>query len=181
MGSRDSRLKRLENPRTPRGTRNGRRAVTRQEIEERERRWFEEIAAKHPERVDDYLEALEELHPALEDLPEDATRVEVRDATDAYFEARQRFEHGYVSGHCCEDCGRAAVHYKETGHEGTCQHCGGVTSSHGYWYKRVIPLEKLEGEITATQRMGYEERAAHLTALMERRLLGENEDERNGD
>lgn len=178
MGSRDSRLKRLENPRTPRGTRNGRRAVTLQEIAERERQRYETIATEHPERVPDYLEAKAELGRALQEH-EEGTR-EYHDALDDFLEAEQLFEQGWVSGHSCEDCGRAAVHHKETGYEGTCQHCGGVTSYYGYWHKNIIPLEKLEGEITATQRMGYEENAAHLIALMERRLRAKTTNERSG-
>lgn len=67
------------------------------------------------------------------------------------------------------------------GYEQTCGHCGGVTSYYGYWHKNIIPLEKLEAEIGATRRMGYEENAAHLAALMERRLMDENDDERKGD
>jgi replicative DNA helicase len=142
------------------------------DLEERSRQEFETIAAEHPERVPDYLEALENLPPLLEDLAEDASRVEVRDATDEYFEIRQRFEQGYVSGICCEDCGRAGVHYaQDAPHERTCEHCGGITSWYGYWLKNVISLEKLEAEIMATRRLGYEEKAAELVALMERRLM----------
>lgn len=173
-----NRVRRLEDPKSPRGRTNGGRAVTRREFEERERQRYETIATEHPERVPDYLEAKAELGRALQEHEEGSRELlDAQDAQDVFLEAKQLFEQGWVSGHSCEDCGRAAVHYRETGYEGTCQHCGGVTSYYGYWHKNIIPLEKLEAEITATRNMGYEENAAHLTALMERRLLGENDDE----
>ncbi len=141
------------------------------DLEERSRQWFETIAAEHPERVPDYLEALENLPPLSDDF----------DATEHYLEAEQRFEQGYVSGICCEDCGRAGVHYaQDEPHDRTCDHCGGFTSWYGYWLKHVISLEKLEAEIMATQTLGYPEKAAQLVALMERRLMV-NEDERKVD
>jgi hypothetical protein len=183
------RLKKLETPLGVPRDRERRRAERERarqrsrDLEERSRQWFETIAAEHPERVSDYLEALENLPPLLEDLAEDASRVEVRDATDEYFEIRQRFEQGYVSGICCEDCGRAGVHYvQDEPHDRTCEHCGGITSWYGYWLKHVISIEKLEAEIMASQSLGYPEKAAELVALMERRIMvNENSDERNGD
>ncbi|MDQ3302179.1 MAG: hypothetical protein M3518_02355 [Actinomycetota bacterium] len=181
------RLKKLETPlgvprdRERRREERERERQRSRDLEERSRQWFETIAAEHPERVPDYLEALESLPPLLEDLAEDASRVEVRDATEHYLEAEQRFEQGYVSGICCEDCGRAGVHYAhDEPHDRTCEHCGGITSWYGYWLKRVISLEKLEAEIMATRRLGYEEKAAQLVALMERRLMV-NDDEREGE
>ncbi len=176
------RLRKLEDPRSPREhERELELRRKRQEIEERALERYETIASEHPERVDDYLEATEELHRAMEEHDEGTS--EYHDALDAYLEAEQLFEQGWVSGHSCEDCGRAAVHYKETGYEGTCQHCGGATSYYGYWLKRVISLEKLDAEIAATRRLGYGEKAEKLAALHERRLMdGNNElDERNGE
>jgi hypothetical protein len=171
------RLKRFEDRRSPREREKAREiAQKRQEIEERGRQQFETIAAEHPERVPDYLEAAQDLNRAMEEYDEGTP--EHHDALDTYLEAEQRFEQGYVSGICCEDCGRAGVHYaQDAPHERTCQHCGGITSWYGYWLKNVISLEKLEAEIRASQSLGYPEKAAQLVALFERRLMA-NEDER---
>lgn len=171
------RIRKLEDPRDPRERERDRAAVQkRQEMEDRARDRYEAIASEHPERVADYEAAVEDLHHAREEHDE-GTR-ERLDAEDTFLEAEQHFKQGWVSGHSCEDCGRAAVHYRETGYEGTCEHCGGITSYYGFWCKRVIPLENLEADIAATRRMGYEELARHLEALMQRRRRDVNEDER---
>jgi hypothetical protein len=74
---------------------------------------------------------------------------------------------GYVPGNCCEDCGKAGERSEP------CQHCGGVVSWHGFLYKRVFSVDKLEREIAAAHRLaeaGYGGNAATLEGILERRL-----------
>ncbi len=102
MGRLGSRIRKLEDPRSPRDREKAREiAQKRQEMEERAQRWFESIAEAHPERVDDFLAAVGEIRRAMEE-----GTPKPRVAARAYSKARQRFEHGYVGGICCEDCGR---------------------------------------------------------------------------
>lgn len=76
-------------------------------------------------------------------------------------------ELGYVPGNNCEDCGRSGDRSEP------CQHCAGVVSWHGYLYKRVFSVDKLEREIEASRRLaeaGYGENSATLEGILERRL-----------
>lgn len=166
MGQLGKRVRRLEDPRSPREREKAREIAQKaQEMEERAQRWYETIAEAHPERVDDFLEAATELRRAMED-GDPEPRVAVR----AYSKARQRFEHGHVGGVECEDCGHEGERPSGS-YEGTCGYCGGVTSWEGYRDKNVVSLQSLEADIMATKNGGYEELARHLTALMERRLM----------
>ncbi len=78
-----NRVRRLENPPSPRGRGKGPRAVTLQEIEERERRRYEAIATEHPERVEDYLEAKAELGRALQEHEEGTPSTTTRSMTSS--------------------------------------------------------------------------------------------------
>ncbi len=169
MGRLGSRIRKLEDPRSHRDREKAREIAQKaQEMEERAQRWFETIAEAHPERVDDFLEAVGELRRAMQQ-----GTPEPRVAARTYAKARQRFEHGSVGGIECEDCGREGERPSGS-YEGTCGYCGGVTSWEGYREKNIISLEKLEASITASRNGGYEELAQRLEGLMERRLLNEN-------
>lgn len=160
------RLRKLEDPRSPHEHEKAREVVQkREEMEARAQRWYESIAEAYPERVDEFLEAAAEFRRAMEEGDP-----EPRVAARTYAKARERFERGHAGGIECEDCGRAGERPPGS-YEGTCEHCGGVTSWEGYRHKNVVSLQSLEADITATKNGGYEELARHLTALMERRLM----------
>ena len=76
-------------------------------------------------------------------------------------------ELGYVPGNNCEDCGRSGDRSEP------CEHCSGVVSWHGYLYKRVFSVDKLEREIEASHQLaeaGYGGNPGTLEGILERRL-----------
>jgi hypothetical protein len=142
--------------------------------------FWEGVFAKATE---DELERLEEIHAFIEQeiaafdggkpwrecakAIEDFTLPERLEVDRRRWEENSLRDLGYVPGNNCEDCGKASDRSEP------CQYCGGVVSWHGYLYKCVFSVDKLEREIAAVHRLveaGFGGNTATLEGILERRL-----------